>query len=52
MSDPVLKRERVGNTATFAVDLGSAPVTTLESLLDAVERLGSKRVELGQLSAA
>ncbi len=36
-------------TATFSIDFGSAPAEVFEYLLDALEQLGAKTVQIGQV---
>jgi hypothetical protein len=45
LSDPKVSEYKVG----FEVDLGSAPVEAFEELLDAVEALGGRRCEIGDV---
>jgi len=46
MSDPELQGDRYD----ISLDLGSAPVETFESLLDALVLVGAKSVEIGKFS--
>jgi hypothetical protein len=52
MSDPVLCAGSSGHTATFSIDLGSAPVSSFESFLDAVAQVRPNSLELGHFGAA
>ena len=47
LSDP----EQRGNETSFTIDLGSAPVTAFEELLDTIAALGASRVRIGKTEA-